>query len=127
MLIEHFTGKKECDNINELKEVLKNRTEKGVNEFIISPNEKFPYMIMGVNGIYACLSYFRNEDDPGFSSVSANPILDSSGISVFYTNTDNEEIEVANYSIVEVEKAVSAVVEFFYTKQLPKCIEWEEL
>lgn len=82
---------------------------------------------MGVNGIYACLSYFRNEDDPGFSSVNANPILDSSGISVFYTNTDNEEIEVANYSIVEVEKAVSAVEEFFYTKQLPKCIEWEEL
>ena len=38
-----------------------------------------------------------------------------------------EEIEVANYSIIEIEDAVSAVEEFFETLQLPKCIEWEEL
>ena len=54
-------------------------------------------------------------------------ILDEDGISIFYTNTDSEEIEVANYSIIEIEDAVSAVKEFFETQQLPKCIEWEEL
>ena len=46
---------------------------------------------------------------------------------IFYTNTDSEEIEAANYSIVKIEDAVSAVEEFFETLQLPKCIEWEEL
>ena len=74
-----------------------------------------------------CLNYFREEDDPGYSSVNANPVLDAEGISIFYTNTDSEEIEVANYSIVKMEDAVSAVEEFFETLQLPKCIEWEEL
>ena len=127
MLVEHFMGQKECDSLEELREVLSERTEKGVNEFIISTHEQFPYMIMSVKEKYACLSYFRVEDDPGYSSVNANPVLDADGISIFYTNTDSEEIEVANYSIVKIEDAVSAVEEFFETLQLPKCIEWEEL
>ena len=127
MLVEHFMGQKECNNLEELREVLDERTEKGVNEFIISTHEQFPYMIMSVKERYACLSYFREEDDPGYSSVNDTPVLDADGISIFYTNTDSEEIEVANYLIVEIEDAVSAVVEFFETLQLPKCIEWEEL
>ena len=57
----------------------------------------------------------------------ADTILDADGVSVFYTNTDSEEIEVANYSIVKIEDAISAVKEFFDTKKLPKCIEWQEL
>ena len=127
MLVEHFMGQKECDSLEELREVLSERTEKGVNEFIISTHEQFPYMIMSVKGKHACLNYFREEDDPGYSSVNANPVLDADGISIFYTNTDSEEIEVANYSIVKMADAVSAVEEFFETLQLPKCIEWEEL
>ena len=127
MLVEHFLGKKECSNFEEMREVLDERTEKGVNEFIISTNEPFPYMVMAVKERYACLSYFREDDDPGYSSVNNTPILDADEISIFYTNTDSEEIEVANYSIIEIKDAVSAVKEFFETQQLPKCIEWEEL
>ncbi len=127
MLVEHFMGQNKCDSLEELRKVLSERTEKGVNEFIISMNEQFPYMIIAVREKYACLSYFREEDDPGYSSINTNPILDADGISIFYTNTDSEEIEAANYSIVKIEDAVSAVEEFFETLQLPKCIEWEEL
>ncbi len=127
MLGEHFMGQNKCDSLEELRKVLSERTEKGVNEFIISMNEQFPYMIMAVKEKYACLSYFREEDDPGYSSINTNPILDADGISIFYTNTDSEEIEVANYSIVKIVDVVSAVEEFFETLQLPKCIEWEEL
>lgn len=127
MLVEHFLGKKECNDLDELREVLNKRTEKGVNEFIISTYEQFPYMIMSVKGKYACLSYFREEDDPGYSSVNSAPVLDADGISIFYTNTDSEEIEVANYSIIDIKNATSAIEEFFETLQLPKCVEWEEL
>ena len=48
MLVEHFMGQKECDSLEELRKVLSERTEKGVNEFIISMHEQFPYMIMAV-------------------------------------------------------------------------------
>ncbi|MDP4177541.1 MAG: hypothetical protein Q8900_04275 [Bacillota bacterium] len=70
-------------------------------------------------------------NDPGFSSIGSDTDLDIDididGISIFYTNTDKEEIEVANYSILPFSKAVTAVDEFFETMSLPKCIEWEEL
>ncbi len=127
MLVEHFNGAKECRDLKELRLILNERTEKGVNEFIISTDEKFPYMIMAVKENYACLNYFREEDDPGYSSINKFPLLDEDGISIFYTNTDSEEIEVANYSILKFEDAVTAVMEFFESYQLPKCIEWEEL
>lgn len=127
MLVEHFMGKKKCNNFEEMREVLEQRTMKGVNEFIISTDEPFPYIIMSVKENYACLSYFRGEDDAGYSSIGTEHILDEDGISIFYTNTEDEEIEVANYLIITFEKAVSAIKEFFNTKSLPKCIEWEEL
>ena len=94
MLVEHFMGQNKCDSLEEVRKVLSERTEKGVNEFIISMNEQFPYMIMAVKEKYACLSYFREEDDPWYSSINTNPILDADGISIFYTNTDSEELEL---------------------------------
>lgn len=127
MLVEHFMGQKKCSDFEEMREVLKQRTEKGVNEFIISTEEEFPYMIMAVKEEYACLSYFQEEDDPGYSSINNEPIFDEEGVSVFYTNTEDEPIEVANYSIITFEKALLAIEEFFETRCLPKSIEWEEL
>lgn len=127
MLVEHFMGKKECKSIEELEEVLEVRTKKNVNEFIISSESYFPYMVMSVKNDYACLNYFWEDNNPGYSSIGDGTDLDEDGISIFYTNTDEEEIEVANYSIMSVSKAVMAVKEFFETGTLPKCIEWEEL
>lgn len=123
MFIEHFMGKKECSNFEEVRKVLDERTAKGVNEFIISTNKPFPYIIMSVKEKYASLNYFREENDPGYSSVNNTPLFDADGISIFYTNTDSEEIEVANYSIIKMEDAISAIKEFFETEELPKCIE----
>lgn len=127
MLIEHFEGKKECKNLQEIVETLKKKTDKNVNEFIISTDEQFPYIIMAVKGVHACLSYFRNENDCGYSSVNTTPFLDENGISIFYTNTDNEEIEVENTAIIMLDDAIAAVIEFLQTKQLPQNIVWEEL
>lgn len=98
-------------------------TAKGVNEFIISTNKPFPYTIMSVKEKYASLNCFREENGPGYSSVNNAPLFDADGISIFYTNTDSEEIEVANYSIIKMEDAISAIKEFFETEELPKCIE----
>ncbi|MBQ6553920.1 MAG: hypothetical protein IJR45_08465 [Firmicutes bacterium] len=48
-------------------------------------------------------------------------------ITIFYTNTEEEKIEVENRSIITIEQAIRAVEEFFVTEQLPKCVDWEEL
>lgn len=127
MIIEHFMGKEECKNICELNFILNKKTEKGVNEFIISLDSQYPFMIMAVNNNKACLSYFRFDDDPGFSSINNMADFYEDDITVFYTNTDEEEIEVENNSIISIEQAIKAIEEFFITNQLPKCVDWEEL
>lgn len=127
MIVEHFMGKKECSNFIELEKVLRMRTAKGVNEFIINSEEEFPYLIMSVKDEYACLNYFDEDNSPGYSSIGGDVDLNEDEISIFYTNTDEEEIEVANYSIMSFQKAIMAVKEFFETNIMPKCIEWEEL
>lgn len=58
-----------------MREVLEKKTEKGVNEFIISTDEPYPYMIMSVKEKYAHLGYFKEDDDPGYSSVNNEPVL----------------------------------------------------
>jgi hypothetical protein len=127
MTVEHFLGKVECINFEELEKVLRSRTEKGVNEFIIYGDKYFPYLVMAVNDNYASLSYFWKDNNPGFSSIGSDTNLDEDGVSIFYTNNDKEEIEVANYSILPFSKALTVIKEFFETMSLPKCIEWEEL
>lgn len=126
MLVESFLVVKECNSFEEVKEILKQRNEKGFNEFIISIEKDFPYMVMLVKDNFACLNFFKEEDDAGYSSINSETILCEEDFMIFYTNV-NEEVEVVDYSIISFEKALLVVEEFYITNSLPKCIEWEEL
>ncbi len=53
--------------------------------------------------------------------------LEEDGISIFYTNTDQEEVMVENAFVIDIEKAIEIVCEFFSTEVLPMCVQWEEL
>lgn len=71
---------------------------------------------------------FEKEGEPGFQIISDVDLgLDLDGESVFYTNTDTEEVNIENRCIVDIKRAVEIVHEFWVTHQLPKCITWEEL
>ncbi|MBP1903789.1 hypothetical protein J2Z32_000401 [Paenibacillus turicensis] len=127
MLVEHFLGKAVCTTYEELESILEVRTEKGVNEFIISSKEYYPFIMMSVKDDYATISYFDKEDESSFVSIGFNTDLEQDGITIFYTNTDKEEIAVENGFILPYSKATMVIKEFFETIRLPKCIEWEEL
>lgn len=127
MMIEHFIQTEICNNVSEISSIINKKTEKGVNEFIVSLDSKYPYMIVAVNRNKASISFFRYDDDPGFSSINHTMNSDENGLTVFYTNTEDEEIEIENSQIITIEQAIKAVEEFFITEQLPACIDWEEL
>jgi hypothetical protein len=127
VLVEHFLGKAVCTNDEELESILKVRTEKGVNEFIISSKEYYPFIIMSVKNDYAVISYFDKEDESSFVSIGGDTNLEQDGITIFYTNTEKEEIAVENGFILPFSRATKVIKEFFETMRLPKCIEWEEL
>lgn len=127
MIIEHFEGKTECNSLDNIDDILTRRTYKGVNEFIIHGEQEFPYMVVLVNNNYAYLHFYKEEDDPGFRSIGGDTDLEKDGDSIFYTNTDNEEVSIENVSVVPFSNALMAVKQFFETRDMPKCIEWEEL
>jgi hypothetical protein len=63
----------------------------------------------------------------GLQSVGIGTNLVSDEVSIFYTNTPEEEIEIRTDVVIPFCKAVKAAEEFFETKTLPECIEWLEL
>lgn len=127
MMIEHFYGKEQCNQLDEITTVLQKRTDKEVNEFIIYGQTEFPCMMVLVNKEYACLHYLDEEGSSGFRSLGDCANLDEEGSSVFYTNTDTEEIWEENLAVVPFSTALLAVQEFFQTGAIPTCIEWDEL
>jgi hypothetical protein len=82
---------------------------------------------MSVKDDYAAISYFEKEDESSFVSIGGNTDLEQGGITIFYTNTDKEEIAIENGFILPCFKATKVIKEFFETMRLPECIEWEEL
>ena len=127
MKISHFGGVVECKTIEELKNVLNMRYGDEVNEFWISGEEENPCLAILVNKGYATLTYFPEDGHMGFQSVGMDTDLEADGISVFYTNTPEEEMEINNDAIIPFSKALGAIIEFFETMHLPKSIEWVEM
>jgi len=80
-----------------------------------------------VNNDYANLTYFPEDGHPGFQSIAMDTDLNMKDISIFYTNTPDEEIEIDNDAIVPFSRAVEATKEFFTSLSLPTCLKWLEL
>lgn len=128
MIIEHFIGKDICNNFNEIPKILMKQTHNGVNEFWISIDQNYPVICVLTNQNYAYVHFFEEEGETGLQIVSdVDTGLDLEGMSIFYTNTDMEEVNIQNSSVVDIKKAVEIVREFWTTHQLPQCIKWEKL
>lgn len=127
MFIEHFLGKTDCKTCEEIVKELGLKTKTGFNEFIITLEEYYPYMVMYVNNAYASLSYYWKENDPGYLSIGKENGLNDDGDMEFCMNSEYEKFLVPNYAVISISQAKEAVVEFFKTQSLPEVVEWEEL
>ncbi len=127
MKIEHFGGLIECNEIKEFESILNLRYGKEVNEFWIYGQDRYPCLSIMVNGEYAYMHFFPEHKQPGFQPIGMNTDLPEGEISIFYTNTVDEEIEIINDFVIPFSTAVTAAKEFFTTLEIPKCVEWFEL
>ena len=127
MKVSHFCGITDCNTVEELESVLSIRCGDGVNEFWISGDKDIPCLAVLVNNDYANLTYFPEDGHPGYQSIGMDTDLRPEGTTIFYTNTQDEEIEVYNDTVVPFAKALEAVKEYFITSTIPSCIKWREL
>lgn len=128
MKFEHFSGTDFCYNVESIAQVMKKQNDKGFNEFWISTETPFPFMAVLTNQSFAYVHFFDEEDSPGFSALSdADPEFDTDQVPVFYTNNCSEIIEVEAGCVLNIDKAIKIVQEFFNTRQMPDCIQWDEM
>ncbi|NBI09351.1 hypothetical protein D1641_04860 [Colidextribacter sp. OB.20] len=127
--INHFLGKNTCETIDDVQRTLDQSVD-GVNEFFIrQEHTMYPHLIVLINGLYAYVTCVPTEEAAGTQAFSdeSETDLDPDGISIFYTNTPSEEIEIYNDYVISKDLAVQVVKEFVETGRLSSCVEWEEL
>lgn len=127
--IHHFGGKGICTTWDEVAQALE-QTVDGVNEYYIAEDHTmYPYLAVLTNGLYAYVICVPDGEAAGLQAFSedAEMYLDPDGISVFYTNTPSEEIEIYNDYVIPKTLAVQVVKEFVETGMMSDCVEWEGL
>lgn len=127
MKIEHFDGSLEVSDTSSLEKALAARSARNANEFWLCGNERYPLLAIMICETLACLHYFPTDGHPGFISVAKSCKLPQNVTVLFYTNTADEEIEVASESAVPLQLALEAAREFFVSKNIPRCVDWVEL
>ncbi len=59
MIVYEFNGKKECNNLIELQEVLKHRSKGNSNEFELRTELEYPFLTILIKEELACVHYFK--------------------------------------------------------------------
>jgi hypothetical protein len=124
MKIYHFGGMVNCKTIEELNSTLNMRYGAGVNEFLISGEEKYPCLSIMVNNEYATMTFFSKDEDGLYQSIGEDTELNLDEMSVFYFGTQDQETQVWNEFVIPFAKAKEAAVEFFTSLSLPASVEW---
>ena len=72
MIVYEFNGKKECNNLIELQEVLKHRSKGNSNEFELRTELEYPFLTILIKEELACVHYFKDENDCGHYAYTDN-------------------------------------------------------
>ena len=114
MIVYEFNGKKECNNLIELQEVLKHRSKGNSNEFELIKEE------------LACVHYFKDENDCGHYAYTHNNGLEEEYV-IFNIGSENAESVISKELVIPVEQAYIAAIDFFETCEMSKRMKWFEL
>lgn len=123
MYIVSNTGDCECNNIEELKNILRICFENENGNEIwcsIHEDEEFPCIAILIGKMGASITYFSKNNEEQFVSMGNQ---ESEGMEEFL----GDQYEVERCQIISGEEAIACAVEFFETQERPKNIKWDEL
>lgn len=121
MTISTSKGDITCHDKNEIAEIIKrSSTLPRGDEIWISGDDEYPCLAIQVNGQYACVHYFENDEGDAWQSYG-----DFDKEVVFLAG--GEEWTAPEDTIVSLEAALKCMEEYYDTLERPECIEWQEL
>ena len=112
MIVYEFNGKKECNNLIELQEVLKHRSKGNSNEFELRTELEYPFLTILIKEELACVHYFKDENDCGHYAYTDNNGLEEEYV-IFNIGSENAESEISKELVIPVEQALYCSNRFF--------------
>lgn len=106
-----------CHSKNEVKKLIESSSD---DDIWISIDTEYPCLAILINGQYACIHYFEDENGTAFQSHG-----DLKKQITFIAG--GTEWTAPPEAVVTLEKAVKCMEEFCDTLKRPDCIEWQEL
>jgi hypothetical protein len=126
MMIHDARNEFEIRTVEDLEAALGRRYEHAANSFWLHhEHADYPVMLTLVVRDLAFIHFIPAEFEPGFTSVGDVKGMDPRATTVFYMRGDPEYIN--NDTIIPFDKALEAAKEFFENRELPSCLEWNEL
>ena len=125
MIISDFYLEVNCDSIDKLDKILQKRYKNCSNEFSLETEEGFPKLCILVNGIYACVHYFRDEEDCGLYAYTDDKITLNN--IVFHIGNENDETEISENMIISNDLAIELARCFFKNQSMSEKVKWFEL
>ena len=120
MNVTNCNGDFEVHSWSELENIIEQSTSNRFDDIWISVETNYPCLAVLINGNYACVHYFLNDEGDMWQSVGYG----EKDIS-FVSNGDS--VDMPANSIISLGKALECAKQFFYTSEKPTCIEWREL
>ncbi len=125
MIISDFYSEISCNSVVALEQILKKRYKDGSNEFNLESEEGYPKMSILINSIYACVHFFRNEEDCGSYAYNENKITSQNVF--FHIGNENDETEISNNMVISSKQAINVAKYFFENMSMAKEVKWFEL
>lgn len=128
MRVIDFQMVHEVASAEELEVVLRQRGERGENEFWLSHRDaQYPAISVTVMDDAAVVHYFPTENEAGFQSLRRGTPQAAGTMCRFYISQSGNTIEVPNSAVVPFHLAMAAAIQFFHRNKLPACIDWIKL
>ncbi len=119
MLISYDKGDITITDTDEIITLILDLAEKGMNEIWISEdNTSYPALAVLVNGRYACLNYFGNDDGDMYMSRGTE------NVEVSFNPGGTEWVAPAD-AVLPINTAIDCIRQFCKNYKLPDCIEWQ--
>lgn len=120
MNIAKCNGDFKCHSWHELENLIRNSALNPFDDIWLNGDTDYPCLAILINGNYACVHYFLNDEGNMWQSVGYGD-----KDVAFVSNGDQSDMPAD--SVISLEKAMECVKQFYDTSDKPNCIEWREL
>lgn len=122
MNIACCNGDFECKSWKEIEDFIRKSSCNPYDDIWISEEASgYPCLAILVNGKYACVHYFLEDEEDMWQSVGDGEE------DVDFISNGNEKTRMPAESVISLEKALQCARQFYDTQKQPDCIEWREL